>query len=92
MQCVPSFSGAIEGFHACGLRILHNIDAGRRKELSETCLVLQVGATDSEDEADTAEDLQRIEAAAAAISQRLQQTSPIRAHDEIQVGTSGSDA
>lgn len=49
--------------------------------------MLQVGATDSEDEADTAEDLQRIQAAAAAISQRMQQTSPVRAHDEIQVGT-----
>lgn len=46
---------------------------------------VQVGATDSEDEADTAEDLQRIEAAAAAISQRMQQTSPIAAPAEIQV-------
>ena len=34
---------------------------------------MQVGATDSEDEADTAEDLQRIEAVAAAISQRMPQ-------------------
>ena len=46
---------------------------------------VQVGATDSEDEADTAEDLQRIEAAAAAISQRMQQTSPDGAPEEIQV-------
>ena len=44
-----------------------------------------MGATDSEDEADTAEDLQRIEAAAAAISQRMQQTSPDGAPEEIQV-------
>ena len=35
-----------------------------------------MGATDSEDEADSAEDLARIEAAAAAISQRLEQPTP----------------
>lgn len=44
-----------------------------------------MGATDSDDEADTAEDLQRIEAAAAAISRRMQQTSPIGAPEQIQV-------
>lgn len=48
-------------------------------------MVVQVGATDSDDEADTAEDLQRIEAAAAAISRRMQQTSPIGAPEQIQV-------
>ena len=47
--------------------------------------MVQVGATDSEDEADTAEDLQRIEAAAAAISRRMQQTSPTGDPEEVQV-------
>lgn len=55
------------------------------RKLQELRVGVQVGATDSEDEADTAEDLQRIEAAAAAISQRMQQTSPDGAPEEIQV-------
>lgn len=46
---------------------------------------MQVGTTDSEDEGDTAEDLQRIEAAAAAISQRMQQAPTAEAPEEIQV-------
>jgi len=46
---------------------------------------LQVGATDSEDEADAAEDLERIEAAAAAISQRLAQSPAAQPQQEIQV-------
>ena len=60
-----------------------NLD--RKLQKLQKHLVVQVGATDSEDEADTAEDLQRIEAAAAAISRRMQQTSPIAAPEEIQV-------
>ena len=44
-----------------------------------------MGGTDSEGEADTAEDLERIEAAAAAISQRLEQSHVAQVHEEIQV-------
>ena len=46
-----------------------------------------MGVTDSEDEAETAEDLERIEAAAAAINQRLPQ-SVTQLQDEIQVSLS----
>ena len=44
-----------------------------------------MGVTDSEDEADTAEDLQRIEAAAAAISQRLDASSDAQTPQDIEV-------
>lgn len=44
-----------------------------------------MGVTDSEDEAETAEDLERIEAAAAAINQHLPQSSVTHLQDEIQV-------
>ena len=50
------------------------------------CCGVQVGVTDSEDDADTAEDLERIEAAAAAISQRLEPSSA-QDSQEIQVTT-----
>ncbi|KAL3155716.1 hypothetical protein ABBQ32_012737 [Trebouxia sp. C0010 RCD-2024] len=43
-----------------------------------------VGATDSEDEVDTAEDLQRIEAAAASIDQRMQQTTTAQTASEVE--------
>lgn len=46
---------------------------------------MQVGATDSEDEVDTAEDLQRIEAAAASIDQRMQQTTTAQTASEVEV-------
>ena len=44
-----------------------------------------MGVTDSEDEAETGEDLERIEAAAAAINQRLPQSPVAQLQDEIQV-------
>lgn len=49
---------------------------------------MQVGATDSEDEADTPEDLQRIEAAAASIDQRMQQTIRAQTASEVEVWSS----
>ena len=51
----------------------------------KACCGLQVGVTDSEDEADSAEDLQRIEAAAAAIGQRLDASPSAQTSEEIQV-------
>ena len=45
----------------------------------------QVGATDSEDEAESGEDLDRIEAAAAAINQRLPPSPAAQPHEDIQV-------
>ena len=47
-----------------------------------------MGVTDSDDEAETAEDLERIEAAAAAINQRLPQSPVTQLQDEIQVSLS----
>nr|QOL01263.1 putative extracellular protein TR9_068 [Trebouxia lynnae] len=63
----------------------------RRLPADESTTAGDVGVTDSEDEADSAEDLQRIEAAAAAIGQRLDASPSAQTSEEIQVGEAGNN-
>lgn len=60
------------------------LETRRRSRRQPQDTAPEVGGTDSEGEADTAEDLERIEAAAAAISQRLEQSHVAQVHEEIQ--------
>ncbi|KAL0031016.1 hypothetical protein WJX79_009491 [Trebouxia sp. C0005] len=60
------------------------LETRRRTRQQPTHAAQDVGVTDSEDEAETAEDLERIEAAAAAINQRIPQSPVAQLQDEIQ--------
>lgn len=60
------------------------LETRRRTRQQPTLAAQDVGVTDSEDEAETAEDLERIEAAAAAINQHLPQSPVTHLQDEIQ--------
>ncbi|DBA90658.1 TPA: hypothetical protein ACH3X1_003879 [Trebouxia sp. C0004] len=63
------------------------LETRRRTRQQPTHAAQDVGVTDSEDEAETAEDLERIEAAATAINQGLPQSPVTHLQDEIQEAT-----